>query len=543
MKSSPAARELIKRHETFRPRAEQAPDGRWVVGFGHRAAARAGVEVSRDEAELLLIYDVMQAEEALDDICREPLARGQRDALISYVHDIGPKAFRETDVARYLYEGRVAAAGEALAADGDVANPRREAESAHFFSASAPRRLDKASQPVELVIKVEHPAEERQLESAAAGGTARPAPPPPPPSARHLASRREAEAEIARILAAVEAMPPEAKAELVADDDEAVPAVQANVVDQVTARMDTEIADAEPMAEAGPLVEAGDTETVGAGDPEIPPFETPEVEPQPIPEIDPDPAPGPEIDPNREPLPDTDPIPEIEPDPTPDIEPGPGTPTDVAPVAELPAGLRLGHALTHIDLPQVDPIPADIAVEDQAHIPGRAAEPRPAEAAVTEIVEQAMAEAGQAELPHPAELPAASSGAVGEVAGEPGQRKGSAGLASHHDPLVAGDDPLIESDDFTPRDLAADVHEHMEKPLPRHDEEVWPFAVALVSGVVVSAIGAMGVWGDLTRIWAERDLTREAIFLLGGGFLSIAAAWQLVAIWLGRSAKMGKSGA
>ena len=37
--------------------------GRWVVGYGHRAAARAGIKVSEEEASLLLIYDVMQAEE------------------------------------------------------------------------------------------------------------------------------------------------------------------------------------------------------------------------------------------------------------------------------------------------------------------------------------------------------------------------------------------------------------------------------------------------------------------------------------------------
>ena len=83
LKSSPAARELIKRHEPFRETAERGRDGRWVVGYGHRAAARDGIKVTPEDAGLLLIYDVMQAEQAIDAVAREPLARGQRDALIS----------------------------------------------------------------------------------------------------------------------------------------------------------------------------------------------------------------------------------------------------------------------------------------------------------------------------------------------------------------------------------------------------------------------------------------------------------------------------
>ncbi len=78
MKTSPAARELIKRFEPFKPQAEQGNDGRWVVGYGHRAAAKSGVRVNEDEAALLLIYDVMRAEEVVDESTTGPLSRGQR---------------------------------------------------------------------------------------------------------------------------------------------------------------------------------------------------------------------------------------------------------------------------------------------------------------------------------------------------------------------------------------------------------------------------------------------------------------------------------
>lgn len=221
LKSSPAARDLIKRFEPFRQTAERGDDGRWVVGYGHRAAARAGIKVSEEEASLLLIYDVMQAEEAIDDTLSTPISRGQRDALISFVHDIGLNAFKGSDVARYLFEGRLEAAGEALAAHGDGTSARREAESTLFLDALQP--VPAKSQPVELVIKVEHPNEERVLEGAVSGGPPPApvedfAPPPPPMPDRRITSRREAEAEIARILATVEAMPLEEREAMAAED-------------------------------------------------------------------------------------------------------------------------------------------------------------------------------------------------------------------------------------------------------------------------------------------------------------------------------------
>ena len=159
LKTSPAARELIKRFEPFRPQAVKGDDGRWVVGYGHRAAAKPGVRVNEDEAALLLIYDVMRAEEVVDDSITGPLSRGQRDALTSFVHDVGVDSFRGSEVARYLFEGRARAAGEALAAFGDGISSRREAESRLFLDALLPAQPGKArkSEPVELVIKIEHP--------------------------------------------------------------------------------------------------------------------------------------------------------------------------------------------------------------------------------------------------------------------------------------------------------------------------------------------------------------------------------------------------
>ncbi|WP_203292696.1 lysozyme [Maricaulis parjimensis] len=263
LKSSPAARDLIKRFEPFRQTAERGDDGRWVVGYGHRAAARGGISVSEEEASLLLIYDVMRAEEAIDETLSIPVSRGQRDALISFVHDIGLNAFKRSDVARYLFEGRLEAAGEALAAHGDGTNPRREAESTMFLDALQP--VPAKSQPVELVIKVEHPNEERVLEGAVAGGPPPApvedfAPPPPPMPDRRISSRREAEAEIARILATVEAMPLEEREALAAET--AVDSIEAALSDRRDDPIEGEYQAVEPEDEPVAEIPQGDADTV-----------------------------------------------------------------------------------------------------------------------------------------------------------------------------------------------------------------------------------------------------------------------------------------
>tara|TARA_R110002073_G_scaffold147357_3_gene300125 strand:+ start:2552 stop:4540 length:1989 start_codon:yes stop_codon:yes gene_type:complete len=214
-KSSPAARALIQRFEPYRELAAQGSDGHWRVGFGHRAAAREGVRVSRDDASLLLIYDVMQAEAAVDEIFPARLPDSQRDALTSFVHDIGPAAFRNSDVARYMFEGRIEAAAEALASFGEGNASRREAESAMILAGLAPERAaGRKPALVDVEIKVEHPADSDQPVVAARPalpGSIMP-PPAPPVLSRQLAARREAEQEIARILATVGAMPREVEA-------------------------------------------------------------------------------------------------------------------------------------------------------------------------------------------------------------------------------------------------------------------------------------------------------------------------------------------
>lgn len=165
LKSTSAARDLIKRFEPFLTVAERGADGRFVVGYGHRAGAREDVTVDSESADLLLIYDVLQAERAIDETVTEPLGPPQRDALVSFALGVGLGAFRQSATARLINKGRWRDAAEAIAAWGGGMSPRRAAER-ELFLTDLPDDADE--RPVELIIEFEHPDAEPESEAPAA---------------------------------------------------------------------------------------------------------------------------------------------------------------------------------------------------------------------------------------------------------------------------------------------------------------------------------------------------------------------------------------
>jgi lysozyme len=112
--ASSVALELIKRFEGFRARAAQLPDGRWTIGHGHSKTAREGAEVTLDDAEALLIYDLRQVTQVLDEVVFTPLTQNQVDALASFVFNIGVDNFRDSTVLRRINAGAMHEAAFAL---------------------------------------------------------------------------------------------------------------------------------------------------------------------------------------------------------------------------------------------------------------------------------------------------------------------------------------------------------------------------------------------------------------------------------------------
>lgn len=142
---SRAAIEMIKRFEGYRRKAVQLPSGRWMVGHGHTLTAKAGVEVSPEDAEALLLYDLIDVAHTLNEHVFTPLTQNQFDALCSFVFNIGTAQFRDSAVLLRLNEGALLQAaafmelwrkadigGERIVVDALVR--RRAAEKALFLT-------------------------------------------------------------------------------------------------------------------------------------------------------------------------------------------------------------------------------------------------------------------------------------------------------------------------------------------------------------------------------------------------------------------------
>lgn len=113
-KVSPAALELIKRFEGYRRKAARLADGRWTIGYGHTLTAREGAEVSPDDAEALLLYDVRPVAAAVSELIYTPLTQNQFDALVAFAFNVGVDNFRRSSVLRRVNEGALIQAACAL---------------------------------------------------------------------------------------------------------------------------------------------------------------------------------------------------------------------------------------------------------------------------------------------------------------------------------------------------------------------------------------------------------------------------------------------
>lgn len=106
--------ELIERFEGFRRKAARLDNGGWTIGFGHTKTAREGAVVSREDAEALLLYDLIGVSHVVNERIFTPLTQNQFDALTAFAFSIGVENFETSAVLRRVNEGQMLAAAYAM---------------------------------------------------------------------------------------------------------------------------------------------------------------------------------------------------------------------------------------------------------------------------------------------------------------------------------------------------------------------------------------------------------------------------------------------
>ncbi|KAA5801723.1 glycoside hydrolase family protein [Alkalicaulis satelles] len=467
LKSTRAARDLIKAHEPFLAEAQQR-GRRWVVGYGHSAAAKAGVTITPDNAELLLIYDVLQAEQAVESAAGRDLPAPMRDALVSFAASVGANAFKVSDVARLTRAGKHREAAAAL-----ETWVRAEEDGRLVVSERLARR--RAAEKALYLSGLDAPSasgDGASLQSQGSPGdrSADPAPktPDPAPSEPDPAPRTLVELDIA-------------------------------------------FEELEPEAPAGP-------------EPVSEPAPEPEPEPEPA-MVTADSEPGSEPGPDAAPAGDqaearaeqdaavqavlarmaasmkTEPRPEAAPDPE---TPAPtGHAPIIAPGPVMSRDAILGFSFLTpavVSAPLVKPAPAPAPVDGQASPSFRAPDIAP---------------------PHPGEAPAHAPGLSGEADG-PERPEGEAAEDHHEDDAVLEPSHVagVEAEPPAPADSPG-------KPAGRGALVL--FSANLCLGLAMTGMGAADLIGNFDRYMAEGIAANFAGpgLLAGGVLLSVASAWML----------------
>lgn len=101
MRTSKKGIELIKKHEGLKLAAYICPSGKPTIGYGHTKDVLLGDVITKEEAERLLIEDLVTVE---NEINRHNLNinQNQFDALASFVYNVGVGNFRSSTLLKKI---------------------------------------------------------------------------------------------------------------------------------------------------------------------------------------------------------------------------------------------------------------------------------------------------------------------------------------------------------------------------------------------------------------------------------------------------------
>ena len=132
-------KDLLKFFEGCELVAYQDSVGVWTIGYGHTKGVHAGMSITQEEAEQMLLTELEEYEGYIEKYVTVPLTQNQFDALVVWVYNLGPTNFRRSTLLKELNSGNYTAAGNEITkwnkAGGKVLAglvKRREAEAELF---------------------------------------------------------------------------------------------------------------------------------------------------------------------------------------------------------------------------------------------------------------------------------------------------------------------------------------------------------------------------------------------------------------------------
>ena len=96
---------ILKKCEGLKLDAYRCPAGVWTIGYGHTKDVKPGDKVTPEEAELMLLEDLEWAEKAVATMVTESINDNEFSALVSFVFNVGSRAFKGSTLLKLLNKG------------------------------------------------------------------------------------------------------------------------------------------------------------------------------------------------------------------------------------------------------------------------------------------------------------------------------------------------------------------------------------------------------------------------------------------------------
>lgn len=87
---------LVRQFEGLRTTAYKCSAGVWTIGYGHTQQVKAGQVITKAQADAFLQLDISKADAAIQRLVHVPLNQNERDALASFIFNLGVGAFESS---------------------------------------------------------------------------------------------------------------------------------------------------------------------------------------------------------------------------------------------------------------------------------------------------------------------------------------------------------------------------------------------------------------------------------------------------------------
>ena len=106
MKISAEGLALIKKFEGCELEAYQDAVGVWTIGYGHIKGVEEGMTITKDQAEEMLLEELVEYETHVLNAVKNQLDQCMFDALVSWTYNLGPTNLNNSTMLKVLNAGQ-----------------------------------------------------------------------------------------------------------------------------------------------------------------------------------------------------------------------------------------------------------------------------------------------------------------------------------------------------------------------------------------------------------------------------------------------------